>query len=123
MEKIFNIESPYGNGAVTVVENGLYYAILAKAVLDEKKMYVLIARQGSDSIILGTFAPEKEGFVLQKTIARKHLDMNTVVFTIKPKYETHRKIPISETAPFPNIKDLRKSSYIFENGIGKIRIK
>ena len=118
----FEIDGPYGSGVVTVVEKGLYYILSANVKTTDRRIYVLTAKKGSDLTVLGTLTPDEDTFALKRMIPKKNIDLNSVELYIKPKYETHRIIQVSEKDPFPEIKELRKASYIFESGIGKIKI-
>ena len=116
--KIFEVKLN-GNvvGSAEILERGLYYQISCRCNLPAGKLYrlqIVCERGGVD---LGICVPFDDGFGVNKTIAAKKVDIDTISFYLTTNVEGSDAlfVPLDMRKPVDNLENIMQAKFAWRD--------
>ena len=105
-------------GSTTLELEGLYYRVYSFCENVTKEFPRLYAVLGERRIKIGVFKTQDTGFVLDKRIPAKSLDLSSVTFSLDIT-DSHRQggfIPVSSQNAIPDISVIMNARFYIQDG-------
>lgn len=111
-------------GKAELQRKGLYYRIICRCDITDKRVYRLLMVQSDRQESVGVLLPDGDGAILDKMIAAKRIGKGKVQFVLSciEKTEKDAFVPIVPEEPFLYIDRLQKAFLASEQGKIGIRL-
>lgn len=105
-------------GSAEILKRGLYYQISCRCNIPAEKLYRLQAVCDQETVDLGICVPFEDGFGVNKTIAAKKLDTDTIFFHLSANMEESDVVfvPLDTTKPFDNLENIMHAKLVWRDG-------
>lgn len=123
MEKVFSVLMENKKiGEVRVKKEGLYYSFYSFIRPVIKRLYKLMATCGAETMDLGVYVPNSDGFELFKKVPIRNFKDDEFTFSAVSKSNSENYIPVSEDQVFLSLELLENSRFVVRNGLSYIVI-